>query len=249
MNGRRRLMTLAVGAVALAGCGTATANRDVPTAANVKASTSASTLAPAASQGAVLFHDDFADDRNGWGIVDDPVGGKTSYARGDYVWNFTGTMGHVIPSKLGDQYDRGELTMRDVAVRADLTIVSGGGVAGVSCRETKDTDAHYQWYEFVARDSYAAIRQSDDKGNIEVLAKTDKVRLPRGESFRVEGRCVDDGRKTTHLTMRIGGADVLDVQRPAQLGNGVPSLQAWTHPDHALMEIRWHDFTIGAVSG
>jgi hypothetical protein len=240
-------MTLALGALTFTGCGTAAANRDAPTAANVKASTSASTRAPAAGQGDVLFHDDFADDRNGWGIVDDPVGGKTSYAGGDYVWNFTGSMAHVNPAKLGDQYDRGELKMRDVAVTADLTIVSGGGVAGVGCRETRDTDADYQWYEFVARDGYAAIRQSDSKGNIEVLAKTDKVRVPPGKQFTVEGVCVDDAAKTTHLTMRLGGADVLDVQRSSQLGNGVPSLQAWTHPNHAPMEIRWHDFTISAA--
>src|SRR3954469_3386024 len=140
MNPRTRLMTLALGAVALTGCGTAAANRDLPAAPSEKASTTVSTPT-ATTQGAALFHDDFADDRNGWGVVDDPVGGTTSYAGGDYVWRFTGSVSHWIPAKLGDQYDRGELTMRDVAVKADLTILSGGGVAGVGCRETKDTDA------------------------------------------------------------------------------------------------------------
>jgi hypothetical protein len=248
MNARTGLMTLALGAAALTGCGTAAANRDLPAAATANAAT-VNTPPAAATKGAVLFHDDFADDRNGWGLVNDPVAGTASYADGDYVWKFTGSMSHWIPAKLGDQYDRGELTMRDVAVKADLTIVSGGGVAGVSCRETKDTDAEYQWYEFVARDGYAAIRQSDEKGNIEVLAKTDKVHLPRDKSFTVEGLCVDDSSKMTHLTMRLGGAAVLDVEHPSELGNGVPSLQAWTHPVHAPMEIHWHDFTISAATG
>jgi hypothetical protein len=247
MNTGTRLTMLALAGVAIAGCGTAAANRDLTTAESAKASPTVSTPAAAATTGTVLFHDDFADDRNGWGIVDDPVGGKASYAGGDYVWNFTGSAAHVNPEKLGQQYERGELKMRDVAVKADLTIVSGDGVAGVDCRETKDTDAEYQWYEFVVRDGYAAIRQADEKGNIQVLATTDRVKLPRGRRFTIEGVCVDDSEKQTHLTLRLGGAEVLAVRRPAQLGNGVPGLQAWTHPVHAPMEIHWHDFTITAA--
>jgi hypothetical protein len=90
--------------------------------------------------------------------------------------------------------------------------------------------------------------QGVGEGHIEVLAKSDTVRLPPGKHFTLEGVCADDSAKMTHLTMRLGGADVLDVQRPAQLGNGVPSLQAWTHPVHAPMEIHWHDFTVSAAT-
>ena len=37
-------------------------------------------------------------------------------------------------------------------------------------REVPDTDADFQWYEFVARDRFAAIHKADSEGNLEVLA-------------------------------------------------------------------------------
>lgn len=249
MRARTWITTLALGTLGLTGCGTAAANRDASMPAIATPSPSATAQAAAATDGKVLFKDDFTDDRNGWGVVDDPVGGRASYAGGDYVWNFTGSFAHVLPETLGKQYDRGELKMRDVTVTADVTVVSGDGVVGVGCRETPDTDANFQWYEFVARDGFAAIRQADDKGNIDILTQTKQVSLPRAKSFSIEGVCLDESGGRAHLTMRVNGTVVLDVHRSSPLGNGAPSLQAWTHPMHAPMEIRWHDFTIRAITG
>ena len=78
---------------------------------------------------------------------------------------------HWLPAVLGEQYERGELDMLDVTVRAEATIDAGDGVIGLFCRETPDIDAAFQWYEFVARDGFAAISRADLEGNIEVLAE------------------------------------------------------------------------------
>ena len=243
---RTWLVAAAVGALSLTSCGTATANRDAPQ--GVASTSTQATPSAVAGQGTILFQDHFDDDRNKWGIIDDPVGGTTSYAAGDYVWKFKGSIAHWVPEVLGQKYDRAELHMRDVAVLADLTITSGGGVAGVGCRVNKDTDADYQWYEFVVRDGFAAIRQSDVKGNIQVLAQTDKVSVPLGKAFTVEGVCVNDAAGKVHLTMNLNGTPILETERSDPLTNGVPSLQAWTHPMHAPMEIHWHDFSVRAAS-
>jgi hypothetical protein len=209
------LAATAIGALSLTSCGTATANREAPQASVASPSAQAT---PAADpvEGTILFQDPFDDDRNKWGIIDDPVGGTTSVRRGDYVWKFKGSVAHWIPEVLGEEYDHGELKMRDVAVRADLTINSGGGVAGVGCRENQDTDADYQWYEFVVRNGFAAIRQSDVKGNIQVLAQTDKVSVPLGKAFTVEGVCVNDPSGKVHLTMNLNGTPILRRSAPTR---------------------------------
>jgi hypothetical protein len=53
------------------------------------------------------------------------------------------------------------------------------------CRENPDTDADFQWYEFVARDGFAAIRIADSDGDLEVLAETEELALPLGEMFSI----------------------------------------------------------------
>jgi hypothetical protein len=40
---------------------------------------------------------------------------------------------------------------------------------------------HAVQYEFVVRDGFAAVRQADERGDIDILARTDKVGLPRGK--------------------------------------------------------------------
>ena len=89
-------------------------------------------------------------------------------------------------------------------------IVSGGGVIGVFCREVPDTDADFQWYEFVALDGFAAIRKADSEGNLEVLAETQDVRLPLGEPIAFEAACMDDANGNAELAMphqQRGAAD------------------------------------------
>ena len=146
----------------------------VPRSRRRRSSTPAapSTSVATAVVDSVLFTDDLVDDRHMWGEVDDPEYGTAKFVDGDYVWEFRGSNAHWLPGVLIDQYDAGDLRIPDAAVTADLTIHSGGGVAGVFCREAVDTDAEFQWYEFVVRDGYAAIRLSDSEGNIEPLAET-----------------------------------------------------------------------------
>ena len=142
------------------------------------------------------------------------------------------------------QYDEGTLDMRNVVVKADATVDAGGGVVGIFCRETPDTDADYQWYEFVARDSFAAIRRADGEANLEVLAETDSVDLPIGEKISFEASCVDDADGNVQLSFSLNGSSILQVTDDDPLGNGVSGLQAWTFPIHEEMDVRWHDFSI-----
>jgi hypothetical protein len=193
---------------------------------------------------AILFEDSFDDDRNGWGVVDDPDYGTAEFVDGDYVWALRGSVAHWLAGVLGDQYDRDELEMRDVVVQADLTIVAGGGVAGVFCRETPDSDAEWQWYEFVVRDGYAAIRLADLEGNLEPLAETDDVDLPAGEPITIEASCVDDADGAANLGMTVNGDEILTATAEDPLGNGVPGLQAWTFPMHEQLDLVWHSFAV-----
>jgi hypothetical protein len=182
----------------------------------------------------VLFEDTFDDDRNGSGIIDHPEFGSATFADGDYVWALRGSSAHQLPMVLGEQYERGELDTLDVTVRAEATIDAGDGVIGLFCREHPDTDADFQWYEFVARDGFSAIRRADSEGNLDVLAETNDVSLPHGEPMTIEATCVDDN----------DGTAALDVTDDDPLPNGAPGLQAYTYPIHEQIDIRWHDFTV-----
>jgi len=117
-------------------------------------------------------------------------------------------------------------------------------VIGVFCRENPDTDAEWQWYEFVARHGFAAIRRADSEGNLDVLAETDDVDTPIGEKMTIEATCVDDNDRNATLTMRLNDTVVLAVTDDDPLVNGPPGLQAYTYPIHEQMDIRWHDFVV-----
>jgi len=196
----------------------------------------------------VLFSDDLDDDSNKWGVVDDPEFGTAAFTGGDYVWNFRGSMAHWLPGVLIDKYDAGELEMRDVVVDAELTISSGGGVAGVFCRETPDTDAEWQWYDFVVRDGYAAIRLADSEGNITPLAEGREIALPLGTPISIEATCQDDGGGVAALSMAVNGAPVLETVVDSPLGNGAPGMSAWTFPMHEPMDIVWHSFSVRSAA-
>jgi hypothetical protein len=195
-------------------------------------------------QASRLFEDSLDDDRNGWGVIDHPEYGSRTFADGDYVWNFTGSFAHQLPAVLGEQYDRGDLDMLDVTVRAEATIDAGDGVIGLFCRESPDTDAEWQWYEFVARDGFAAIRRADFEGNLDVLAETNDVVLPLGEPMTIEATCVDDTNGDASLTLVLNGAPALAAVDDDPLPNGAPGLQAYTYPIHEQLDIRWHDFAV-----
>jgi hypothetical protein len=215
------------------------------TAALLAASSGGGTSEP--PSGEVLFADTFEDDRNGWGIIEHPDFGSTTYTDGDYAWVLRGSSGHLLPAVIGEQYDRGELDMLDVTVRAEATIDAGDGVIGLFCREVPDTDAQFQWYEFVARDGFAAIRRADLEGNLDVLAETDDVDAPLGQPMVIEATCFDDDG-TAMLTMSLNDAIVLDGSDDDPLDSGAPGLQAYTYPIHEQMDIRWNHFTVTSAA-
>ena len=241
---------IVIGAVLVSGCGSGTSTGDSRPAGTVPA-TAAPTAGTAASDQTsatgVLFEDPFDDDRNGWGVIDHPDFGSALFDGGDYVWNFRGSLGHLLPAVLGEQYDRGELEMADVVVHADATVLRGGGVIGVFCRETPDDDAEWEWYEFVARDGYAAIRRADTEGNIEPLAETRDIELPAGEQVTIDATCASDSEGGAQLSLALNAASPqLEVTTDDPLGTGPPGLQAWTFPIHDEMDIRWHGFSISS---
>jgi hypothetical protein len=199
---------------------------------------SATSVAAPSPDDAPYFSEPFDDDSNGWGILDDPEYGTAGYEGGDYVWALTGRIGHVVPLTLAEPVDAGDLTLADVVVHATATIDSGDGVAGVFCRETPDTDADFQWYEFVVRDGYAAIRLTDLESNIEVLAENEELVLPSGVEFELTGACVGES-----LSLAVDGEQVLETKDDT-LSDGVPGIEALTFPIHAEMKLRWHDFSV-----
>lgn len=227
----------AVGVVGVGGCGSDEASDATAPPVSAK---------PVAA-GATLFEDSFVDDRNGWGVVDDEDYGTIAFADGDYVWAARGSLVHWLPGVIGEQYDRGELDMLDVVVQAEVTVVAGGGVVGVFCREVPDTDAEWQWYEFVVRDGYAAIRKADLEGNLESLAETTSAAAPLGQPVEIEAACTDRPDGTAALSLAVDGTTVLSVEDDDPLGNGAAGLQLWTFPAHEQMDVRWHDFQVSAA--
>ena len=118
------------------------------------------------------FTDSFDDDRNGWALPPSDQG-RSDVTGGDFVWEsrIPGLKPHLLASTLADAYDQGRLEMTNVTVTASVTPQRGAAAMGVFCREVPDTDADFQWYEFVVRDGYAAIRQADMAGHLDVLAE------------------------------------------------------------------------------
>ena len=150
-------------------------------------STSGELTTPPAA-GTVLFEDALDDDRNGWALPDNEQG-RTSYEGGDFVWEsmVENLRPHLIATPLGEMFDAGELDMLDVVVRAEVTPTQGVAAMGVFCREVPDTDADFKWYEFVARDGFAAIRIADSAGNLEVLTSTETLESARWRAVHDRG--------------------------------------------------------------
>ncbi len=195
--------------------------------------------------GEVLFADTFEDDRNRWGEIEDGEFGTIRMTEGDQRWiDATGRVLVWGPGTLIDQVEAGTVDLTNVTVRAELTVVDGGGVFGVACRVGPDDDADMQWYEFVVRDGYAAIRLSDEQSHIEVLAEGSDATIPFGTAIRVEGTCRDDAAGAAHLALALNGAEVLEVTVDEPLPGGWAAPAAWTYPTHAPMNVHWHEFAV-----
>jgi hypothetical protein len=227
---------LLVGA-ALSGC---SATRTSPAAAGQ------APRPPAA--GRTLFSDSFHDDHNGWALPSNERASST-YERGDFVWlSHSPTLRpHLGPETLGRKFDQGTLRMRNVIVTATFTPERGKGAVGVFCREVRDTDADFQWYEFVARDGYAAIRHADSAGHLVVLSTSTDIHLPLRHDARIQATCQDDRGSHAQLWLRLDGKVVLFARDPVALHSGVPGLQAYDAPATASRQrllVRWHDFRV-----
>jgi len=195
-----------------------------------------------------LFEDALDDDRNGWALPENESA-RFAYENGDFVWGskIENLHPHLLAAPLAEAFDRGELDMLDVVVRADVTPIQGAAAMGVFCREVPDTDADFQWYEFVVRDGYAAIRIADTDGRLDVLATSDEVDLPDGERSTVEAACRDDDRGHGQLWLTVNDALILHATHDEPLGNGAAGLQAYDGPASASPErfvIRWHHFAV-----
>jgi len=204
----------------------------------------------AAPEGATVsaFEDSFDDDSNGWALPPVPSG-TTTVEGGDFVWesNQPGLRPHVLATTLGEAFDEGRLAMTDVLVTASVTPERGAAALGVFCREVPDSDADFQWYEFVVRDGYAAIRLADSAGNLDVLAETSSPRLPLGSTASIAATCVDAADESASLSLTLDGAAVLDTQVEDPLGNGAAGLQAYDAAEDESTDrflISWHDFTV-----
>jgi hypothetical protein len=230
---------LLAAALGIAGCsdsGTSASDSTRPTSA-------------APSAGATLFTDAFDDDANGWALPENE-NSRMRFLGGVFVWEAKRAAGlrpHVLAAPLVDAFDRGELKMRNVIVRTSVTPVRGTGAMGVFCREVRDTDSDFQWYEFVARDGFAAIRRGDAAGHLDVLATTHDLALPIGRKATLEAACVDDADGRARLWLTVDSTAVLVANDPHPLGNGAAGLQAYDSPEKASdarFLIRWHDFSI-----
>ena len=223
-------------------------------AAGVDTTPSATTTGSPASDGTTpdeetisSFRDTFDDDANGWGL---PPSSQASLKvkGGDFVWESNVPMlrPHLIAATLGDAYDSGRLDMTDVRVTASVTPMRGAAAFGLTCREVPDSDSDFQWYEFVVRDGYAAIRLADSAGNLEPLEEGE-AEVSLGEEVALEATCVDGSDGSAELTLSIDGKQLLQAHVRDPLGNGVPGLQAYdasAEESGDRMLLAWHDFAI-----
>lgn len=199
--------------------------------------------------GAGLFADTFNDDANEWVLPENDVL-RFEMDSGDLVWQAKATgdvRPHLLARPLGDAFDAGTLRMRDVVVTAGFTPVAGRGAMGVFCREVPAVHTDYQWYEFVVRDGYAAIRRGESSGDLTVLATTKDVSLPLGDPATLRATCWDDDAGQAQLWLALDDKVLLHSEDDEPLGNGAPGLQAYDSPDKdpsARFLVRWHEFTV-----
>lgn len=236
MQVRAGVGVVLVGALALVGCG------------DDDESAEASTF-DAPSAGNVLFEDALDSDAEGWGTVDNAEL-SLAFEDGDYVWSFhREPRPHVLPRQIGEAFDAGTLEMRDVVVRASATADAGSAVFGVFCREVRDDDAEFEWYEMVVRDGFGAIRRADSEGNLDELASSDEIVVTDGEPVAIEAACVDGDDGAVELTLSLDGKVVLQASDGDGLGNGGAGLGAYEAPHPSTSSvIRWHDFSVAEAS-
>jgi hypothetical protein len=203
---------------------------------------------PASAGSALLtqFSDTFEDDRNGWALPA-TENASSEVVDGDFVLETKIPLSpHLIAKTLVDAYDQGRLSMTDVVVRSSFTNKRGAPALGVFCREVPDPDGDFQWYEFVVRDGYAAIRLADLAGHLDVLAETEDVSLRPGAAAEISGTCVDTSSGKASLGLQLDGREVLSTEVGDPLGNGAAGVQSYDARQGAAngSTILWHDFSV-----
>ena len=246
--GPQGLALLGVVAAALTACSSAGGSDGAGVDAPPAGPAAETTANEPATEPVSAFEDSFDDDRNGWALPPAPSG-TTTVEGGDFVWesNVPGLRPHLIATTLGEAFDQGRLEMTDVLVTASVTPERGAAALGVFCREVPDSDADFQWYEFVVRDGYAAIRHADSAGNLDVLAETDGPRLPLGSTASIAATCVDAADDSVSLSLSLDGTALLDTQVEDPLGNGAAGLVAYDAAEDESADrflISWHDFAV-----
>jgi hypothetical protein len=240
---------LAVVMGGIAGCsdGASEDAAGVDTLPSTPASSSPSESASGAEELTSLT-DSFEDDHNGW-VLPPSEFGTMKIEAGDLVWDDAKfeIRPHLLATTVGEAFDQGRLDLRNVRVTASVTPERGSAAVGVFCRDTPDTDADFQWYEFVVGDGYAAIRLSDSSGNLKPLAQSDGGTVADGTATTVEGRCVDGADGSVELSLYQDGAQLLTAQADDPLDGGAAGLQAYTASQDQADEpslLAWHDFSV-----
>ncbi|MEO8328796.1 MAG: hypothetical protein ABI586_02210 [Candidatus Nanopelagicales bacterium] len=210
------------------------------------------TNVPLATPGPPIMDEAFKDDSNGWGIVDSEDG-HNYYAKGQYVVDFrAGPFLHWVSDVLAQEWEAETVDLSDVVIKAKGTTTRGEGVVGVFCRETVDTDAEFEWYEFVVRDGYAAIRRADLRGNLRVLAETDNLALPLDVPFTLEATCVNDNDDAASLSLGLDGEELLRATDGEDaLTDGLVGIQIWDAPDSLEVDpprVEWDSFLVSEAS-
>jgi len=231
-------LTLVLGMVLVVGC----------TSSDEPASAPSSPAAPLATPGAEILDERFDDDSNGWGIVDGEEG-QNYYENGNYIVDFrSGQFLHWISDGLLQEWESESVDLHDVVIEAKVTTTRGEGVVGVFCRETADTDAEFEWYEFIVRDGHAAIRRADLRGNLQVLAETDDLALPIDTPFTLEATCVGATDDAAALSLALNGEELLratDDENP--LTDGMVGIQIWDAPESLEADpprVEWDSFLV-----
>ena len=245
---RTPMAMILIGALVTAGCGNDTRSESAQTTARAASTTGSPAEAvttEAPSDGIPLFVDTFTDDSNLWGEVENGEFGTIDIVDGDQRW--IDATGRVIvwgPGAIIDPVEAGELDLADVTIRAAVTLVSGTGVIGVGCRVVPDTDSEMEWYDFVVRDGYAAIRRADAQSHLRPLAEANAAEVPFGEPVVIEATCRDDDSGVANLTLALNGELLLEATDDDPIGNGWAAPVMWTFPVHSPMEVHWHEFSV-----
>jgi hypothetical protein len=204
--------------------------------------------APSAEPDVVTsFSDTFDDDANLWALPPGPQG-TTTVAGGDFVWESKQPMlrPHVLAGSLIEAFDAGRVEMTDVRVTATVTPQRGAPAFGLFCREVPDTDADFQWYEFVVRDGYSAIRLADDAGHLEPLEEGNAT-VTLGKQLSLQATCTDQADGSASLTLSFDGEELLRTEVSEPLGNGIAGLQAYdasAEESDEMLLLAWHDFSV-----